>query len=160
MTSRLQFDISVRDQPVSHFIQHAMVRLWLVRVLWFAYFLVSSILGLKALHFDGSICRSDLKQSVQLSFGPSQLCYLCFQLYMDPTQTNSIPELGVLWPVCRFLNPRSQGNVNPLQKVQSFVGFVGDGFYMFVRSSDYRQTPSRYLPECSKSKTCPLSLQT
>ena len=39
---------------------------------------------------------------------------LVFLAVVDPTQTNSIPELGVLGPVCRFLSPRSRGNVNPL----------------------------------------------
>ena len=45
-----------------------------VGVLWFAYFLVSSVPALKAFRFHHLCGRSDLEPSVQLSFGPSQPC--------------------------------------------------------------------------------------
>ena len=89
-----------------------MVRLWLVRVPWFAYFLVSSNLGLKAFRWQYLSKRFKTKR-VALVWTISTVL-LVFLAVVDPTQTNSIPELGVLGPVCRFLSPRSQGNVNPL----------------------------------------------
>ena len=70
-------------------------------MLWFAYFLVSSISGLKAFQLHYLCGLIDLEPSVQLPFGLSQLC-LCFKLYMDPTQMNSIPELGALGPCMLF----------------------------------------------------------
>ena len=70
-------------------------------MLWFAYFLVSSISGLKVFQLHYLCGHSDLEPSVQLFFGLSQPC-LCFKLYVDPTQMNSIPELGALGPCMLF----------------------------------------------------------
>ena len=80
---------------------------------------------------------------------------------MDPTQTKGIPELGVLGPVCRFLGPRSQGNVIKFRfrKSRVLLTLLEMVFICsFQRRSSDRETPSRYLTECSESKTCPLSL--
>ena len=94
----------------------------LISVLWFAYFQVSSISGLKALWWRYLCDWRGLRSSVQLFFGPSRQCWYFWQ-YLDPIQLNSIPELGVVRPCMPF----------PWSLVGNVLGFVWESLKFCIK---------------------------